>query len=169
MSLSKKLFTTRFRVFLCFVRSLILVALMSPMGQASPQNWKKNYFKRSAECQISSRILFDTLTTKWKQCVCVSGGGGGGGGDEDIRRNTQSILLKVAQKVRCGSKKYSKSLSWAENLNMLFTLLDVKFKFSAQDLEYFLRHIKLSDPWNETPSLARNTLEEGLKSGGSYY
>ena len=35
--------------------------------------------------------------------------------------------------------KYSKSLSWAENLNKLFTNLGEKFKFSAQDsdLEYF--------------------------------
>ena len=34
--------------------------------------------------------------------------------------------------------KYSKSLSWAENLNKLLTVLDGKFKFSAQnsDLEY---------------------------------
>ena len=34
--------------------------------------------------------------------------------------------------------KYSKSLSWAENLNKLFTDLGGKFKFSAQDsdLEY---------------------------------
>ena len=34
--------------------------------------------------------------------------------------------------------KYSKSLSWAENLNKLFTVLDGKFQFSAQDsdLEY---------------------------------
>ena len=34
--------------------------------------------------------------------------------------------------------KYSKSLSWAENLNKLFTDLSGKFKFSAQDsdLEY---------------------------------
>ena len=34
--------------------------------------------------------------------------------------------------------KYSKSLSWAENLNKLFTVLCGKFKFSAQnsDLEY---------------------------------
>ena len=34
--------------------------------------------------------------------------------------------------------KYSKSLSWAENLNKLFTVLGGKFKFSAQDsdLEY---------------------------------
>ena len=34
--------------------------------------------------------------------------------------------------------KYSKSLSWAENLNKLFTVLGRKFKFSAQDsdLEY---------------------------------
>ena len=34
--------------------------------------------------------------------------------------------------------KYSKSLSWAENLNKLFTALGGKFKFSAQDsdLEY---------------------------------
>ena len=34
--------------------------------------------------------------------------------------------------------KYSKSLSWAEHLNKLFTDLGGKFKFSAQDtdLEY---------------------------------
>ena len=34
--------------------------------------------------------------------------------------------------------RYSKSLSWAENLNELFTDLGGKFKFSAQDrnLEY---------------------------------
>ena len=34
--------------------------------------------------------------------------------------------------------KYSKSLSWAENLNKLFTVLGGKFKCSAQDsdLEY---------------------------------
>ena len=30
-------------------------------------------------------------------------------------------------------KNYSKSLSWAENLNKLFTILGGKFKFSAQD------------------------------------
>ena len=38
---------------------------------------------------------------------------------------------------RC-QNKYSKSLSWAENLNKLFTVLGGKFKFSAQDsdLEY---------------------------------
>ena len=29
--------------------------------------------------------------------------------------------------------KYSKSLSWAENLNNLFTVLGGKFKFSAHD------------------------------------
>ena len=29
--------------------------------------------------------------------------------------------------------EYSKSLSWAENLNKLFTILGGKFKFSAQD------------------------------------
>ena len=34
--------------------------------------------------------------------------------------------------------KYSKLLYWGENLNKLFTVLDGKFKFSAQDsdLEY---------------------------------
>ena len=31
--------------------------------------------------------------------------------------------------------KYSKSLSWAENLNKLFTVLGGKFKFFAQDSE----------------------------------
>ena len=38
---------------------------------------------------------------------------------------------------RC-QNKYSKSLSWAENLNKLFTVLGGKFKFSAQDsdMEY---------------------------------
>ena len=38
---------------------------------------------------------------------------------------------------RC-QNEYSKSLSWAENLNKLFTALGGKFKFPAQDsdLEY---------------------------------
>ena len=49
-------------------------------------------------------------------------------------------MIKVAfcQKVQWGSKKYSKSLSWAENLNKLFTFMGGKFNFSAQgsDLEY---------------------------------
>ena len=38
---------------------------------------------------------------------------------------------------RC-QNKCSKSLSWADNLSKLFTVLGVKFKFSAQDsdLEY---------------------------------
>ena len=42
--------------------------------------------------------------------------------------------------------KYSKSLSWAENLNKLFTVLGRKFKFSAQnsDLEYLCRMITIS-------------------------
>ena len=30
-------------------------------------------------------------------------------------------------------KKYSKSLSWVENFNMLFNGMGGKFKFSAQD------------------------------------
>ena len=40
--------------------------------------------------------------------------------------------------------EYSKSLSWAENLNKLFTDLGRKFKFSAQDsdLEYLFWHCK---------------------------
>ena len=50
-------------------------------------------------------------------------------------------FLKAAfcQKVRWGSKKYSKSLSWTENLNKLFTVMGGKFKLFAQDsdLEYF--------------------------------
>ena len=39
--------------------------------------------------------------------------------------------------LRC-QNKYSKSLSWAENLNKLFTNLGRKFEFSAHDndLEY---------------------------------
>ena len=49
-------------------------------------------------------------------------------------------ILKVAfsQKVRCGSKNYSKSLSWAENLNFPPKTVNNIFKFSAQDsdLEY---------------------------------
>ena len=51
------------------------------------------------------------------------------------------MLLKAAfcQKIWCGSKKYAKSLSWAENLNKLYTVKGGKFKFSAQDsdLAYF--------------------------------
>ena len=40
--------------------------------------------------------------------------------------------------------KYSKSLSWAENLNKLFIDLGRKFKFSAQDsnLEYLFWQFK---------------------------
>ena len=46
----------------------------------------------------------------------------------------------------CCQNKYSKSLSWAENLNKLFTFLGGKFKFSAQDsdLEYLFRQGKNS-------------------------
>ena len=42
--------------------------------------------------------------------------------------------------------EYSKSLSWAENLNKLFTVLGGKFKFSAQDsdLEYLCWRCKHS-------------------------
>ena len=42
--------------------------------------------------------------------------------------------------------EYSKSLSWAENLNKLFTVLGGKFKFSAQDsdLEYLCWRCKNS-------------------------
>ena len=42
--------------------------------------------------------------------------------------------------------KYSKSLSWAENLNKLLTVLAGKFKFSAQDsdLEYLCWRCKNS-------------------------
>ena len=42
--------------------------------------------------------------------------------------------------------KYSISLSWAENLNKLFTVLGGKFKFSAQDsdLEYLFWRSKNS-------------------------
>ena len=42
--------------------------------------------------------------------------------------------------------EYSKSLSWAENLNKLFTVLGSKFKFSGQDsdLEYLCWRCKNS-------------------------
>ena len=44
--------------------------------------------------------------------------------------------------------KYSKSLSWAEDLNKLLTVLSGKFKFSAQDsdLEYYLVSSDLKPP-----------------------
>ena len=32
--------------------------------------------------------------------------------------------------------RYSKSLSWVENLNKLFTVLGGKFKSSAQDIDF---------------------------------
>ena len=42
-------------------------------------------------------------------------------------------------------KKYSKSLSWVENFNMLFNGMGGKFKFSAQDRdsEYFFGEVKI--------------------------
>ena len=52
------------------------------------------------------------------------------------------IGSKVAscQKIWCGSKKYSKSLSWKENLDLLPIKVKTKqkkktFKFSAQDCD----------------------------------
>ena len=46
-------------------------------------------------------------------------------------------MLNVAfcQNVRCGSKKYAKALSSAENLNKMFTVnfMGRKYNFSAQD------------------------------------
>ena len=56
--------------------------------------------------------------------------------------------------------KSSKSLSWADNLNHLFTDLGRKFKFSDQDsdLEYlfwsFEKHITLSE---KEPPLTENS------------
>ena len=49
-------------------------------------------------------------------------------------------------KIFLSQKKKSKSLSWAENLNKLFTDMGGKFKFSAQDrdLEYFFEKEKSS-------------------------
>ena len=51
-----------------------------------------------------------------------------------------------AGKNLCLQHKYSKSLSWAENLNKLFTVLGRKFNFSAQDsdLEYLCWRCKNS-------------------------
>ena len=42
-------------------------------------------------------------------------------------------------------KKYSKSLSWEENLNKLFTVMGGTFKFISQDreLEYFFGEVKI--------------------------
>ena len=55
--------------------------------------------------------------------------------------------------------KYSKSLSWAENLNKLFTVLGGKFKLSAQDsdLEYLC--------WRCKNSLVSSDLKPPLKIG----
>ena len=39
-------------------------------------------------------------------------------------------------KIICLQHKHSKSLSWAENLKKLFTVLGGKFKFSAQDSDF---------------------------------
>ena len=62
-----------------------------------------------------------------------------------------AVILKVAlsqdieECFHC-QNKYSKSLSWAENLKKLFTVLGGKFKFSAQDsdLEYLFLQPKNS-------------------------
>ena len=42
--------------------------------------------------------------------------------------------------------KYSKLLSWAENLNKLFTVLGGKFKFSAQDSDLEYLHWRCKNP-----------------------
>ena len=54
--------------------------------------------------------------------------------------HTPYIKVGFCQKVWHGSKKYSKSLPWAENLNFLPTAVNNLFKFCApdSDLKYFL-------------------------------
>ena len=60
------------------------------------------------------------------------------------RHSSKKLLLKGGFKSEDTGEffhcqhKYSKSLSWAENLNKLFTGLGGKFEFTAQDsdLEY---------------------------------
>ena len=56
---------------------------------------------------------------------------------------------------------YSKSLSWAENLNKLFTVLGGKFKFSAQDsdLEYSF--------WQQKNTPVSSDLKPPLEEGTS--
>ena len=58
-----------------------------------------------------------------------------------------SLNVAFDEKVWCGSKNYSKSLSWAENLNFPPQTVNNIFKFSAQDsdLDFFLSCIKFSD------------------------
>ena len=61
-------------------------------------------------------------------------------------------------KFLCLQHNYSKSLSWAENLNKLFTVLGGKFKFSTQDsdLEYLCWRCKNSPVSSDLkPPLAR--------------
>ena len=55
--------------------------------------------------------------------------------------------------------KYSKPLSWAENLKKLFTVLGRKFKFSAQDsdLEYLF--------WQRKTSSVSSDLKPPLEVG----
>ena len=55
-------------------------------------------------------------------------------------------------------KKYSKSLSWAWNLNKLFTVMGGNFKFQVQnsDLEYFV--LRFGDLKNESHFLKKRHL-----------
>ena len=59
--------------------------------------------------------------------------------------------------------KYSKSLSWAENLNKLLTDLGGKFKFSAQDsdLEYLF--------WQRKNSPVSSDLKPPLSSAEKHW
>ena len=71
---------------------------------------------------------------------------------------------------RC-QHKYSKSLSWAENLNKLLTVLGGKFKFSAQDsdLEYLCWQCKNSPGSSDLkPPLDINLKPQFLIESGYY-
>ena len=58
--------------------------------------------------------------------------------------------------------KYSKLLSWAKNLNKLFTVMGGKFKFSAQDRDFYGEVKNLPVPSDIIPPLKHSTTQTSL-------
>ena len=103
---------------------------------------------------IKNAIIFTSRHIKnkdvkigWKSCSQVFKSG-------SIKGGYFSESAMCFLDLQISKKNYSKKLSWAWNLNLLFTVFGRKFKFHAQDsfLEYFFleiwrskKHIALSE------------------------
>ena len=111
---------------------VVITDTEAPSPPRSVHKWRHNFFAKIWTLPLPIQMDSEPPKKKWILTKSISRMPKGGFMSED----TGGFL-------HC-QIKYSKSLSWAENLNKLSTDLGGKFKFSAQDsdLEYLIWQCK---------------------------